>query len=378
MARVLFLPLLQIPSGHHHVADCIQEQLKNTSNSFSFEKVELLSYCYGKAEKLISSLYLQSIHKLPKVYSSIYRTAAWHGQKQKKHFQIYEWLFLRKIRQLMVEKKPDIVICTHAFPSYLLHILKKKKIWSGLVINVYTDYFINKLWGMEAIDYHFVPCIHLKEQLLNRGVKSERIYVTGIPVHPIFKSELIDTTKREQKTIIISGGNMGTGSIRKFLHRLQPSGKIVYKVLCGKNEKLYRLVTSFQHSNIQGLPYLSCKEDMNQLYQEADAILTKPGGVTITECIWHGLPIIVYDALPGQEEFNLHYLKDQGIIFHLDNWSQSNNIENDLYSILTNHSMTLKNRLLTFREQLNQSRHVHIANTILNILSHHTNHSSTP
>ena len=59
MARVLFLPLLQIPSGHHHVADCIQEQLKNTSNSFSFEKVELLSYSYGKAEKLISSLYLQ-------------------------------------------------------------------------------------------------------------------------------------------------------------------------------------------------------------------------------------------------------------------------------------------------------------------------------
>lgn len=365
MFKVLFLPLLQIPSGHHHVADNIKEHLQRSSKVFHCEKVDILSHYYGNAETLISSLYLRSIHTLPTAYSFIYKTAAWKGKKRKKHFQIYEWLFSDKVLQLLIHRKPDVVICTHAFPSYLLHCLKKKNLWSGSVINVYTDYFINHLWGIDSIDYHFVPCIHLKKELMRRGIKSERIFVTSIPVHPIFTKEKRNRSKNSRKTVLISGGNMGSGSIQGLLHRLHPSGNIQYKVLCGKNKKLFQFVRNLNNSNITPLAYLSSRENMKQLYDSADAMITKPGGVTMSECIWSGLPIIVYEALPGQEEFNLQYLKSQKLIFHLDDWNSSNNVENNIIEILTNQVSHLSKNVTRFRRQ---QKHPDIAHIITHIV----------
>ena len=87
-------------------------------------------------------------------------------------------MFLRKIKQLISETNPDIIICTHALPSYLIARLKERNIWTGTVINAYTDYFINQLWDKNEIDFHFVPSIHTKEELLIQGVKPKQLFVT--------------------------------------------------------------------------------------------------------------------------------------------------------------------------------------------------------
>lgn len=97
---------------------------------------------------------------------------------------------------------------------------------------------------------------------------------------------------------------MGTGSINRLLKRLHPSGSIIYKVLCGRNEKLFQFVKQLNHPYIKAIPYITKKEEMNVLYDKADAIITKPGGITITECLWKQVPIFVYEALPGPEEMN--------------------------------------------------------------------------
>lgn len=199
--------------------------------------------------------------------------------------------------------------------------------WSGTVINVYTDYFINDLWGLNGIDYHFAPSIHAKQELTSYGIPEHHILVTGIPVHPVFKEQTKQSGRNGKLNVLISGGNMGAGSMEKLLRSLHPTGDITYRVLCGKNKRLFQAVQQLNHQEIKGLPYMDSKEKMNHLYDEADAIITKPGGVTISECLWKKLPIFVYEALPGQEEYNLQYLKSQGLAFHLDNWASSKSIE---------------------------------------------------
>ncbi|MFD1851545.1 MGDG synthase family glycosyltransferase [Oceanobacillus bengalensis] len=169
MCNVLLMPLLQIPSGHHHVADCIKDQLLQSSEDFQCEKVEILSYCYGKLETLISTVYLQGIHKLPNVYSWIYKTLAVKGKTRNRHY-LYEHLFLKKVSHIINQIRPDVIICTHALPSYLVNRLKEINQWEGIVINAYTDYFINDLWGIKHIDYHLVPSTQVKQELLIRGV----------------------------------------------------------------------------------------------------------------------------------------------------------------------------------------------------------------
>ncbi|WP_461178050.1 MGDG synthase family glycosyltransferase [Virgibacillus ainsalahensis] len=316
------------------MADSIMIQLNQSSKKFQYEKVDILSYSFGELETFISSFYLHWIHKLPGLYSQIYRYAAMNKGRANKRFHLYEWLFFKKMEQLIEQTNPDIIICTHALPSYLLQQLKRKKRWTGTVINVYTDYFINNLWGVEEINYHFAPSVQVKNELIRQGVKANRTFVTGIPIHPLFKSIKNTSIKDGNYIVLISGGNMGAGAIQQLLDRLNPSGSVHYKVLCGKNKTLFQYIQDLNHSHIEPVPYLSSREEMNQLYDIADAIITKPGGVTITESLWKMLPIFVYEALPGQEEINLNFLKSQGLIFHLENWETSFHLENEIINQL--------------------------------------------
>lgn len=334
MHKILFFPFLQIPSGHHHVADSIKVQLEQTADIFHCEKIDILSYGYGNLEGLISTIYLHWIHKLPKVYSAIYRLSAVERSKLNKRFRMYEVLFIKLFRNLLQEKKPDLVICTHALPSYIIARLKKLQLWTGKMINVYTDYFINNLWGIEEIDYHFVPSKKIKDQLVEQGISAKRIIITGIPVHPVFNMEKHEIKNDQIYTALISGGNMGAGSMLQLLNRLKPAGQILYNVLCGKNDKLHHHIKSLNNPLIQPIPYISSKEEMNRLYDATDMIITKPGGVTISESLNKKLPIFVYDVLPGQEEQNLNFLKNKGLVHHLSEWTKQENIEEEILTVL--------------------------------------------
>lgn len=334
MHKVLFLPFLQMPSGHHHAADCIKVQLEQNQLNFHCEKIDILSYGYGNLENLISSIYLHWIHTLPKFYSTIYRIAAVQSPKLNKRFRAYEILFLRVLKDVLNEKNPDLVICTHALPSYMLSRLKKLSLWSGPIINVYTDFFINNLWGIEEVDFHFVPSKKMKEKLLEQGIKGQQIFITGIPIYPLFKQENHKIKNEENFSALLCGGNMGTGSISSLLNRVNPAGIIHYKVLCGKNDKLYQYIEKLDNPHITPLRYISSKKAMNLLYDETDIIITKPGGVTISESLAKKIPVFVYDALPGQEEQNLHFLKQEGLIHHLSDWKSQENIEEEILNVL--------------------------------------------
>ncbi|MFC3039339.1 glycosyltransferase [Virgibacillus xinjiangensis] len=323
MRKILFLPLLRLPSGHHHVAESIQQQLEQAEDEFTYEKVELISHSYGRAESIISTAYLSWIHSFPKFYSMVYQYGALRERAVNKRYLLYEWLFQKKILQLLLQTRPDVVICTHALPSYLLSRLKAKGAWNGKVVNVYTDYFINNLWGIKEINYHLVPSQQVKKYLMDRGVLPDHIIVSGIPIHPTLQTRKKSSGHSTGYTIIISGGNMGAGPMRELLHHLKPEGLVHYKVLCGKNFRLYHHLRHSGLSNVQPIPYISSKQKMNELYDAADAFITKPGGITVTECLWKKIPLFVYESLPGQEEINLKYLKEHGLASHLPSWKNT-------------------------------------------------------
>ncbi len=129
-------------------------------------------------------------------------------------FKWYQQLFMNKLEQLIAEEKPDLIVCTHGFPSYLLSQLKMKGKCSTPVINVYTDYFINNVWGSEGIDAHFLPSQEVKEKLMSkRQIPKQTMMVTGIPVHEeITKNARVQRNTARPK-ILISGGNSGLGGI---------------------------------------------------------------------------------------------------------------------------------------------------------------------
>lgn len=314
------MPFLQLPSGHHQVADAIIDSL---DPSFHCEKIDILNYSYGKIEALVSSIYLKWIHLFPKTYSWIYKKSVFQQIEQDKNYRLYELLFKQFVHKLIFETNPHLIICSHALPSYMLNKLKEKKKLNIPVVNVYTDFFIHTFWGIRHIDYHFVAHANMKTYLLDKGVSEEKIFVTGIPVHPLLQNESSRISQPANGlTCTIMGGSLGVGAIEELVGTLLQSKKITFQILCGKNNRLYTKLKSLGHPRITPLRYISSREEMNELYEKTDLVITKPGGVTISECLMKRIPTFIYHALPGQEEINLDELLKMGLVVKLPHWDE--------------------------------------------------------
>lgn len=343
--KVLFLPFLQIPSGHHQVSNNLMEIIQKLNSQVMCEKIDILSYSYGRVEKLISFIYLKWIRVFPQIYNLIYRNSVYKNIKKEKRYILYEVLFLHFMKKLLLEKNPDFIICTHSLPAYMCNYLKKKGELQVPVINVYTDYFIHQFWGIKHIDLHFVPTIRMKTFLLEKGISEDQIFVMGIPVHREIKRRPERRIKPLHKplTLLVAGGNLGVGALNNVIDEFIRADIGKLYVLCGKNQRLYERLKSLNHEHIIPYSYINCMSEMNALYDEVDAIITKPGGVTVSECLYKKIPIFIYDTLPGQEKINLHELKTQGLIFHLER----ENIRGQIFSILSE-----KNVMERYKKQL--------------------------
>jgi UDP-N-acetylglucosamine:LPS N-acetylglucosamine transferase len=352
--KVLLMPFLRMPSGHHQVADALMEYIRQTDPSIVCEKADILSYSIGNLESVISGLYMKWIHWFPGTYSWVYKNMSLRSMDKEKRFYLYEFLFLTYMYRLILEKQPDLLICTHCLPSYIANRLKKLGLLSIPVINVYTDFFINNVWRIKETDFHFVSDRNMKEWLISRGVPEKRIFVTGIPVHPTFTHSNQAHIKPDSFiTVLITGGSLGAGLLETFIKKTKPGGKVRYKVLCGKNKNLYDDLLRLNHPLITPLPYIQSKEEMNNLYNDIDVIVTKPGGVTISECIHKEIPILVYHTLPGQEEINLQHLKRLGVVLHWDDWNKGN-IEDQVIDLVSDRQKLswLKNNIMEYHRHI--------------------------
>ncbi|MDO0823515.1 MGDG synthase family glycosyltransferase [Desulfosporosinus nitroreducens] len=331
MKKILFLPFLTIPTGHHSVANTLISSLKKRIQG-EFASIDFLSYFSPRLERAVTNLYLNWISYSPETYNWAYSYFV-YPSSSKKYTQVYERLFLTKMQRLLSEEQPDLIICTQAYPSLLISCLKVQGKIKTPVINVYTDLFINNIWGRMGIDYHFVADVPLKNELVQKyRVPKHQVFITGIPV-----DEWLAPTTRQPKLfppyhILIAGGNSGLGNINELLQTLKNSTNFNCTVLCGNNKRLLAKIISWQIKNIYPLPYISSKREMALLYDQVDAIVTKPGGVTISEALRKRIPIFVYSALPGQEQFNQQYLTTQGLVYPL---TQEPSAQEQLLSILS-------------------------------------------
>jgi processive 1,2-diacylglycerol beta-glucosyltransferase len=334
MKKILFLPFLQMRSGHHQVAEALMDIVNKQTENVLVKKVDLISYTNRSLEKIITNWYLKWIHYAPETYDLVYKKFFYSCSSNNQSFKWYYYFFLKKIEQLIEEEKPDLIVCTHSFPSYLLSKLKRKGKCDIPVINVYTDFFINNVWGREEIEYHFLPSKDVKDEFSKKyHIQEQRMVVTGIPVH----YEITKNTKtkkiEDRPKILISGGNNGLGGIVKLLGKLKESSQCDYYVLCGKNNKLFNEILSWEVKHIKPIPYIESRVEMNNLYEKMDAVITKPGGVTISEVLNKRLPVFVQSVLPGQEEINLQYLTNKGLVFKL---SKKETFEVELLDVLKN------------------------------------------
>ncbi|UJF36235.1 MGDG synthase family glycosyltransferase [Paenibacillus hexagrammi] len=306
--------------GHTQAAHALAVELRQNSSDIITRVIELGAFLHPTLFPLIFSAYRRTVTTQPKLYGMLYR----HQQNKSLNgitgLALHR-LFYSQTKAVVEQLKPDIIVCTHPFPSIIVSRLKR----SGLrvpLFTVITDYDAHGSWIDPAVDKYLVSTENVRQKMLERGVPAEHVDVTGIPVHPNFRRQhskaqiLGEFGLRDMPTVMIMGGGWGIfkkevtedllGYIATWRERIQ------LLICVGTNEKAkLKLMEEevFRHPNVHLIGYT---QEINKLMDISDLLITKPGGMTCSEAMAKGIPMLFYHPIPGQEEENCHYFEKQG------------------------------------------------------------------
>jgi len=180
---------------------------------------------------------------------------------------------------------------------------------------VVTDFDVHPFWVNEGTYRYVVASEYTKERLKAQGIDEARILVFGIPVDPKFLLEQNKDALREKfhlakdkGVVLVITGSFGLGPLEEIADLLHGETQVL--VVCARNKKLYARLIAKAYPSVRVFGFIN---NVEELMSVADIIITKPGGLTVSEVLAMELaPIFVY-AIPGQETKNLKVLESFGI-----------------------------------------------------------------
>ncbi len=317
--RILLMYITKV-SGHRAATVAIERSLKLLDPATEVMSINGFGYAYPTFEKVVNRAYMGIIRRTPKVWDYLYdnpqivrRT---EGLKNYLHKTSH-----KKLAKLFEQFRPDTVVCTQAFPCGMVADYKRAHGLNINLIGVLTDYAPHSFWLNEGVDYYVVPSEDSKERFLKKGIPAERIKVYGIPTHANFsihKDRNIIARKlgfdAQIPVLLIMGGGQGLGPIKdvvKSLLKLKKELQLI--VIAGVNKKLIKWLNKTALRSEKKMRVFEYVDNVDELMDVASLIITKPGGMTTSECLAKGLPMVIINPLPGQEMRNTDFLLEKGI-----------------------------------------------------------------
>ncbi len=311
-------------SGHHHASLAIENAIHELSDDV--ETLNVNSFCYTNPilEKIINKAYLSIIKRKPEVWGYLYDNPKVVKKTRRLRESIHKYNS-HKMQSLLDEFKPQAVICTQAFPCGIVADLKKTYGSNILLAGVLTDYAPHSYWIYDNVDMYFVPSEETKARLLLNGIPYEKIHLTGIPIDVKFK-KIYDREKilnslglsRDIPVILVMGGSQGLGPIREIITMLDNSDiNLQIIVATGSNKRLKRCLERRRSAFKKKIVILGYTENICELMDVSSLLISKPGGITISEALAKGLPILILKPIPGHEEMNTNQLLKHGVAVKL-------------------------------------------------------------
>ncbi|MDP5276237.1 MGDG synthase family glycosyltransferase [Chengkuizengella axinellae] len=299
-------------TGHTQAAYAISEGLKNQSTQIHTKVIELGSSLHPYLAPHFFNVYRKTLNVQPKIYAKLYYSKYKNSPGPITQMILHR-VFYAKTTQLIHQFNPDIILCTHPFPNAVIARLKRL----GLSIPLYTivtDYDIHGAWMTTETDKYLIPTEEIKQKLMNKNIPEKKIIVSGIPVHPKFWKKSEKKLIREKfqlknkPTLLVMGGGWGMLNYSQLLEYLLSWKEKIQIIICmGNNDKARKKMDTdplFQHENIHVLGFT---KNVDELMDASDLLITKPGGVTCTEGLVKGLPMLFYNPIPGHEENNCQF-----------------------------------------------------------------------
>ena len=307
--------------GHLAAANSISEFLKKQNPDLEVKMVDCIEYISKNLNKLSTEAYKEMAKKFPFMWELFYNRS--QDGALAKITTTTNRIFSIKLKQIILDFEPDLIISTHPFSSQMCSNLKKKNKINCKIATILTDYKIHSQWLYlpEYIDFFFVSNEDMKKDMIQKNIDKNKIFVTGIPVSSRFSENFDDDliysefglSKNKKTVLFFAGGEFGLGRnttfmVLKAIIRLFKDTQVI--AISGKNQKMKKKFEKLIEATdtFDRVKLLEFSNKIPELMHISDFVITKPGGLTVTESLVSNLPIIIINPIPGQEEENAEFL----------------------------------------------------------------------
>ena len=245
------------------------------------------------------------------------------GQNGNSFYRVANMQLTKKLSKYITQYAPDAIIYTHPFLGVVTDLMKTRNDIQIPMIGVVTDYTVHPLWEeARSTDKIVIANDLLRSQLLRKGIREDQIAPIGIPIRQAFSEKIPKERARallgldNKFTLLLMGGSMGHADHVKNIESLSQIGTpFQFLVVCGNNKKMLYHVEQFA-AHYQG----SCRiypygfvHNVEVMMSASDCIVSKPGGLTVSEALAKNLPMLLFDPIPGHEERNVDFLVNNGM-----------------------------------------------------------------
>lgn len=323
--RVLLL-YISVNSGHQKAALAIEKAINLLDPEVEILNINSFNYTNPLVERVINRTYLGVIKNRPEVWEYLYDNPKVFRSLGKLRDLIHRFNS-GKLKTLLDEFKPDVIACTQAFPCGMIADYKASFGLDVPLIGVLTDCYPHSYWFFDSVDYYIVNSETATSKLVEHGIPREKIKIYGIPIDSKFADNVDSDAVRKRlgldvkkPTVLIMGGGQGLGPIAELVNELSRiSRPLQMIVISGSNKRLFDWLERRRHSlKIKTVVY-GFTNEIDELMSVSTLMVTKPGGLTISEALSKQLPIIILNPIPGQEAKNTEYLLNEGAAVKADN-----------------------------------------------------------
>ncbi len=327
------LLVLSVSAGHGHVRAA--QALVATANTLQPPchaiHIDAMAHVASGFRKVYTDWYLQLVNRAPELWSYLHQKtdstphSAISQRLRRGIERVSAGALLREVRRA----RPDAIVCTHFLPAELLMREQSKGRLDCPVWLQVTDYDLHNMWIVPGLAGYLAATDEVAFRMRARGLAAERIHVTGIPVMPAFSQPDAPALARDacaarlgldpaRKVVLMVSGGAGVGDLPGMVERalalptFGPGGDFQLIAVAGRNVAAHEALKALAQRAAGRLVAVGFTQEMAQLMAAADLVVTKPGGLTISECLALGRPMLLVSPIPGQEEHNAGFLLEEG------------------------------------------------------------------
>ncbi|HYG76244.1 MAG TPA: glycosyltransferase [Planctomycetota bacterium] len=327
-------------AGHVRAAEAVLSAFKRRHSNVETEHIDVMKLVPPAFKKAYADSYLKVVNSLPSVWGWLYAKSD-HVPQTSALVSVRK--FVQKLNTSEIidhaaEREPDVILTTHFLPAEIFSDLaRKRRSGRGRIrLNpklavVITDHDVHQLWVHPNVDRYYTASEEIAYLLAERAIDASLIKPTGIPCDPVF-GELMDEPARQRlrkllglanapsPTLLLNAhgcgvnGSTAASSLAEVINQVLRKGPpATILVVCGRNEKIKEALEAAisvpEGSVVKVYGFVT---NMHELLAIADLSVTKPGGLTTSECLARCVPMVLVSPIPGQEERNAEMLLENG------------------------------------------------------------------